>query len=791
MSESVICYHCGDECNDDSIRIDDKYFCCNGCKTVYEILSENDLCDYYQLESNPGIKKDQSIVRNFDFLDDPSFSQNFIEFTSETITSVEFTIPQMHCSSCIWILENLNRLNNNILSSRVDFLKKKLNVKYNSNLKLSELALLLDSLGYTPDLSLEDGKKKKQLDKQLYYQIGIAGFAFGNIMLLSFPEYLSLGSTVEPWLRSWFGYLSLILSIPVLLYSSKPYLVSAYKGLRNKIVNIDVPISIGVLTIFIRSSYEVLTGAGAGFFDSFAGLIFFLLIGKLFQNKTYESLNFERTYKSYFPVSITINKNNAETTIPLEKLRKGDRFIAKNGEIIPTDSVLLSPRAFIDYSFVTGESVPVEKVSGDIIYAGGKQLGGKIELEAIKEVSQSYLTKLWQNTAFRNEESFLDNITNVVSKYFTFVIISIALIAALYWMIEDPSKAVFVFSAVLIVACPCALALSMPFTLGNTMRIFGRNKFYLKNVYAIERMANITNIVFDKTGTITKPGSSKIYFEGELDEKEKLLVKSAVENSYHPLSRDIANSLQSSELMPAENYEEFPGKGILVSINKHEVKIGSANFVLGSAGGNNLFTTEVHVSIDGIYKGKFIFRNKIRPGFDELINKLKGKFQLSLISGDSSVDREELKNHFPSSTLMLFGKSPEDKLDFIKKLQLTGKRVLMVGDGLNDAGALAQSDVGISITDDINNFSPACDGILEGKKFSKFADFIFFAKTSKNIIIISFVISFIYNVVGLYFAVSGQLSPLFAAILMPLSSISVVVFTTTGVNLAAIRKGLK
>lgn len=789
-SGELVCYHCGETCPDDSIKIGEKLFCCNGCKTVYEILEANDLCDYYSIESTPGVTKKKETVRNFDFLDDAQFIDNFVEFKDNKITSVLFNLPQIHCSSCIWILENLNKLNEGIIFSRADFLKKQLQVKFlNEKTNLKEVVLLLDQLGYTPDLSLE--KDVKPSDKKLYYQLGVAGFAFGNIMLLSFPEYLTSGAETDAWLKQMFGYLSFVLALPVLFYSSLPYFLSAYKGLTKKIVNIDVPISLGIIVLFLRSAVDVFTHSGSGYFDSFAGLIFFLLLGKLFQSKTYEALNFERTYKSYFPVSIIVKRENTETSIPLEKLKTGERIIAKNNEIIPADSVLLSDNALIDYSFVTGESVPVEVVNGDVIYAGGKNIASSIELETVKDVSQSYLTKLWKHSAFRKDDSALDNLTNKVSKYFTFVILAIALIAGLIWLFIEPSHAVNVITAVLIVACPCALALSTPFTMGNSLRIFGRNKFYLKSVHIIEKLAGITDIVFDKTGTITQSGKSKIEFSGSLSDEEKVWVISAVSNSSHPLSRGISNLWKNLKLVEPDYYKEIAGSGIEAKFNGNKILIGSINFIMPDENElKNPMASEVHVSINGEYKGKFVVQNVVRTGFGNLINKLAAKFKISLISGDTSGDKVELQKYFPKFTLMLFQQSPHNKLEFIKNLQLAGRKVMMIGDGLNDAGALAQADVGISISDDVNNFSPACDGILEGKNFNKLPELIFFSKTSKNIIIISFVISFLYNLIGLSFAVSGQLSPLIAAILMPLSSISVVVFATVATNLMAKKQGL-
>ena len=403
---ALSCYHCGDECKDDSIRIENKFFCCNGCKTVYEILDENKLCNYYNIDKTPGISPNNFTSIKFDYLDDRDTVKQLVDFTEGGTTKVTFDIPQMHCSSCIWLLENLYKLNAGIKNSRVDFLKKKLAVSFdNENISLKELVQLLASLGYEPQILLDSGEKglDDNRKKKLYYKTGIAGFCFLNIMLLSFPEYLGIDLT-DAFLKRFFIYLNLFLSLPVFFYSATEYFGSAVRGLRKKIVNIDFPISLGILVLFIRSAYEVLSATGAGYFDSLTGLVFFLLIGKLFQEKTYSALNFERNYKSFFPLSITIKKDGTERTIPVSKLMVGNRIVVRQNEIIPADAILFSGDAKIDYSFVTGESKPVKKVSGEIIYAGGKQIGSAVELEVIKEVSQSYLTQLWNNDIFTNPD---------------------------------------------------------------------------------------------------------------------------------------------------------------------------------------------------------------------------------------------------------------------------------------------------------------------------------------------------------------------------------------------------
>lgn len=796
VDTKTACYHCGDECPDNSIRLNDKVFCCNGCKTVFELLDENNLCDYYSIDKNPGATRKHYSKRNFDFLDDNDLRKKLIDFSNDVKTNITFDIPQMHCSSCIWILENLYTLDSGIISSKVNFLQKKLFITYlEKTTSLKKIVELLDSIGYEPLLNLEGKQEEKSNSeyKNLYYKIGIAGFCFGNIMLLSFPEYLSINVTQHDELKKIFALINIILSLPVFFYSSSDYFISAWKGLRKRIVNIDVPLALGIFVLFLRSVIDIVFLNGAGFLDSLSGLVFFLLIGKLFQSKTYETLNFERNYKSYFPIAVTIKKGNQETTIPVEKLHVGERIIVRNNELIPADSILIKGNAKIDYSFVTGEAIPVERKNGDMIYAGGKQIGSALEIETIKEVSQSYLTQLWNSKAFKkvgiSEESGITSFSNVISKYFTFGVIVLSIIAGIIWR-ADSTLAFNAVTAVLIVACPCALAISTPFTLGNALRIFGKNRLYLKNNHIVEALASIDTVVFDKTGTITENGTANINFVGnDLSNEEKIIIKSAVINSTHPLSIAIAGYFKSQKAYPATYYIEEAGKGIYAEINDSIIRIGSKNFV-NAKSTDEIVSTNVFVSINNEVLGYFEITNKYREGLTELISSLENNYELALLSGDNEGEKANLKNFFGNDNELHFHQSPHDKLNFIESLQKKGKKVLMFGDGLNDAGALKQSNIGISISDNTNNFSPACDGILDSKSFNRIKDFISFSKTSKKIIVASFILSFVYNIIGLSYAFSGTLSPLIAAILMPISSISAVVFTTLSVNISAMKKGL-
>jgi Cu+-exporting ATPase len=792
-AQVLSCYHCGDECKDDSIRIDEKLFCCNGCKTVYEILDQNRLCNYYNLEQNPGISPNFNFGNRFDYLDDPSTIQKILDFQDENISKATFHIPQMHCSSCIWLLENLYKLNSAVSYSQVNFLKKELCVTFNHNkVSLKDLIKLLTSIGYEPQILLESVEQKtdNKVSQTLHLRIGVAGFCFLNVMVFSFPEYLGIDVT-DSFLKNFFVTLNFILSLPVVFFSGWEYFGSALKGLRKKIINIDFPISLGILALFGRSVYEALSQTGAGYFDSLTGLIFLLLIGKFFQEKTYSYLNFERNYKSFFPLSVTIKSDGSEKSIPLNMLMVGNRIIVRKNEIIPADSILFNGDGKIDYSFITGESKPVSKVSGEMIYAGGRQLGSAIELEVIREVSQSYLTQLWNNDIFnKKSESFFTNFSNVISKRFTIFVLLTAFISAAFWLPSSFATAINVFTAVLIVACPCAIALSVPFTFGNAMRIFGRNKFYLRNTSVIEDLGKVDSIVFDKTGTITQLGKSDLVFTGAvLNSFQQKIIKSLVRNSTHPLSLKIYNSLEGEEFFPVTKFDEIPGLGINGVVYGNSVKVGSKEFVDQSAEVDNI-TTKVFVSMNDEVLGFFSVTNSYREGIGEIIKSLSKRFKLSLLSGDNEGEKFNLLKFFNKEDELLFNQSPEDKLDFVKSLQSSNKKVLMVGDGLNDAGALKQSEVGIAVTEDISSFSPACDAILDASKLNLLPKFLNYSQSAIKIIYISFVISFFYNLIGLGFAIQGMLSPLIAAVLMPLSSISVVLFATFSTNLIAKKRGL-
>ena len=799
--EGHSCYHCGEPCTSVTIAFDEKSFCCEGCRTVYELLNHNGLCKYYEFDEKAGISLKGKKKAEYSFLDDPEVKSRLADFSDGQRVKVTFFLPQIHCASCIWLLENLHKLDEGILASKVNFLKKEVHITFSeTQTSLRTVVEQLAAIGYAPAIHLGslDENIRPVADRSFAYKFGIAGFAFGNIMLLSFPEYLGLGAESHPMFFRLFGYLNILLAIPVVFYSASDYFRAAWIGLKNRELTIDFPLALGILVYFLRSVYEILTRSDVGYMDSLAGLVFFLLAGKWFQQRTYHHISFERDYRSYFPIAARKKENGKESQVSLDHLKPGDIISVRHGELIPADAVLLTGTGRIDYSFVTGEAEPVPAGSGEKVFAGGRQTGGAIELSLTKKVSQSYLTQLWNESAFaKNQEAETSQIANTIGKYFTGAILLIGVGALLYWLPQDAGRAINAFTAVLIVACPCAVALAIPFIFGNVLRHLGKHRFYLKNTTVIEALRKVDTIVVDKTGTITTRQKGEFKFHGlPLSREEESILLAMVSQSSHPMSQLLRSRLESEGVVPIPateilNWEETVGKGLRATVHGKTYLIGSPKMME-----QELPTAET--GEEGIWfqageevRGAFLVTQYLRPGTREVMEAFRDIGETHLLSGDNEREKALLAPLFAERANMHFRKSPAEKLYFVKDLQEKRQaRVLMLGDGLNDAGALKQSDVGIAISEDTANFTPASDAIIDATSYPLIPNLIRFARRSVGLVFGAYALALVYNIIGLSFAVQGTLSPLVAAVIMPLSSISTVLFGLLGSNWLAHRNGL-
>lgn len=777
--ESIVqthCHHCQLPIKDNKVLFADYEFCCHGCESVYRLLNDHNLCQYYELDENAGLKIDANSNSNkYDYLDKEEVKAKILRYTDGKLAHVVFHIPHIHCNSCLWLLERLYKLNENVLFTEVHFEKKEVFIKFDiSKLSIKNLVKLLASIGYDPYIQLDDTRDVKTANSRTeMLKLGISGFCFANIMMLSLPEYFSQGMIYEASIKKALPLISLALSLPVFFYTALDFFIPSYKNLKKGILIIDLPVSIAVIITFSRSLYDMYFGISNGYLDSMTGIVFFMLIGRWLQNRTHTTLQFDRNYKAYFPIAVERIADEHQEIVAIEEIKEKDVIKIYANEIIPVDALLSKGKALIDYSFVNGESTPVEINYGEYIYAGGKQLDGAIELVVMKRHNQSHLTSLWNHQAFQHNksETKATSIDDIGMK-FTLVVILLSILAGGYWYNIGRIDLMWnAITTVLIVACPCALLLASNFTNGHFMRILSQYKFYLRDASVIQKMFQINHIVFDKTGTLTKSDASHISFEGQtLTEDEKKEIAAILSHSNHTLARAAVQYLGNAEWSSEANVKEHTGLGLEGWIHDKYYKIGSDKYCSQS----ETPATKINIIIDNVYKGKLHFRNVYRNGIARLIENLKSKMAFSVISGDNASEQENLTKVMPLDSEIKFNQTPHDKLSYIQNLRSKGDKVLMVGDGLNDAGAFQVSDVAIALTEKNNYFNPASDIIMSADNLSHLDKLLSFVQKNKTVTMVIFLYSILYNIVGLYFALRGELSPVIAAILMPISSITIV-----------------
>ena len=774
---SALCRHCGDPCDRAAVTTEAGTFCCGGCESVFTLLSDHGMTAFYTCDVRPGTSQRTASDRDpsrFDALDDPEVARRFATPRGDGLLRVVFPTPSMHCASCLWLLEQLWRFHPGIVRSEANLMNRTVAVEFRSaEISLRAVAEQLASLGYEPVLDQEPAAGVPAVRRSLYLKIGVAGFAFGNVMLFSIPRYAN-GAPLPPQFQEMFGVLNLAFSLPVLLYSAADYFRAAWSAARGRTITLDVPIAIGLAVLFGRSAVEILLGSGEGFLDSFSGLVFFLLIGKLFQQKAFESIAFERTVQSFLPLSVRVERDHGVVLARVETLRPGDTIAVRPQEVVPADAVLLDAHGAIDYAFVTGEQVPVTVERGALIQAGGRVTGRTLRMAVARAVSHSRLAGLWSDPVFEQPKAhWLTSLLARFGWWFTVIAMGLAVAGAISWW-PDGRKAAEVATAVLMIACPCAFTLAAPMTLGTAMGVLGRTGFYLKHSAVALDLSRVDTIAFDKTGTLTTAAADAEVMCTGFSDADWQLVQRLAAHSVHPVSRAIAGP--RAETGAASDVNETSGRGVSGTIDGHRVVIGAASFVAAATG--RAVTTEpgadlvTWAAVDDGAPGTIRLSAPDRPGMPAAVSAVAARYTTWLLSGDHATEAPRWASAFGAR--MKFRQSPEDKLAAVRAAQAARHRVAMIGDGLNDAGALAAADVGIAVSDETACLVPACDAVIRGDQLPRLPVFLAYTRRARRVIMLCFAVSIAYNWLGLTLALTGRLTPLATAILMPVSSLTIV-----------------
>lgn len=814
-----LCKHCLQPCTQDSVSDDNGTFCCSGCQAVYNLINSHGLCDYYSMEevaSRPSLKL-QSGGKDYQWLNHEEVVQELGIITQGGVSNIEFHCPSIHCASCLYLLDNLHKFNSAIIKSQAVFNNRKVSVWFSPELiNVSELAQILAGLGYPPvfesaeDAAGNKNKVNREASNRLLIRLGIAGFAAGNTMMLSFPAYFGIDSEVFYRYQWVFPVLNILLAGFSVGYSAGDWFVRSVRDLRNRKLSVDVPIAMAIGVLFLRSIADVALQAGPGFFDSLCGLIFLLLIGQWLQTRYYEGLEFEHSFSSFFPLMATIIEGSDERQILIKNLKAGHRIRLKAHELVPADAmVVFAEHALADQSFITGESRPGVLKPGDKVFSGTRLLTGKLELEVLKAANQSWLNRLWNQASeagtAKTEPTLFEKL---FVKYFTAITFVVAFSALGYWLFNGEKTTAFnAFTAVLMVACPCAVTLAMPFSFNRALNHLAKSGFYARNATVVEKLAHINHWVFDKTGTLTQPFSDhkaeNIWQPAPQAQpipaaELYAVVNKAAELGAHPLLWELvrvfpklANPTQN--LLQVVEFEEIAGKGIKLKIQgRGTFHIGSAAFAFA----NRYVETSgsrVAISLNGEYLGSFILGHTLRSGAKNVLQTLEG--DKTILTGDNEAGTKLFqKPDMQDLNLNIrFNQSPEAKRDFIGRLNEQGQSVMMIGDGLNDSPAMKSAGVSLALIDRENGFSPAADCITKATNLRHLPEWVKFSKETLSMVKIALGLSVVYNFIGVGLAAYGELSPLFAAIFMPLSSLSVVALgvVLTDIKASKLPKTLK
>ena len=786
----IKCTHCQLEF-DKSVMITEKdnpnlYFCCNGCQGVYHLLKDDGLDSFYDKVGNSKLSPPIADNQDSSSFDMDSFKQRYIKTTKDGFNSIDLIIEGIHCSACIWLNEKVLSKKEGIIEATINFTNNKAKIIWDEEtIKLSTIIDTIRSIGYNAypySKSSQDIKATKQ-KRDYFMRMAVAIFASMNIMMIDIAKYAGFFMGMEKSTLHLVHIAEFIFATPVLFYSGWIFFRGAYFGLKNRIVNMDLLVSSGATLTYIYSLYILLGGKGHSYFDSVAMIITFVLVGKYLEVLGKKSaVDTMDKIRSQIPLEATIIEDGVKRVVSIDSIKVGDIVEVKRGEKATVDGVLIGSSGTFDESSLSGESNPIEKKSGDTIYSGTINVGGVIRYSATKDYANSTLNSIVTLIEESlNSKPKIEERTNEISKYFSLTILLLSLISFAIWYYHsrDFEQALIISISVIVIACPCALALATPIASLLGISWGAKNGIVFKEAKFIETFSKADTIILDKTGTITEGKLSIVKVDGDLNQKQLSTLYALVSSSTHPVSLAIKRYLEkeysSIDTIELESVEEIGGKG-LKAIYKGIVILGGnynllKDYNIESKKSNY---TEYNFVIDGKRVISFELDDKIKDSAKELIEYLYSiGVEPIMATGDNRevalrVAKEIGIEEFIAEL------SPIDKANYIDRLKESGKIVVMVGDGVNDALALSKANISIAMGSGADISLAISDIVILNSSLKSIKNTFIISRRTLKFIKQNLAISLIYNLITIPIAILGFVIPLIAALSMSLSSLLVV-----------------
>jgi Cu+-exporting ATPase len=777
----VRCSHCQLEVDESMMIKEDENpklnFCCNGCQGVYHLLQDDGLDSFYDKLGKTKLNQPIALDEDSSSFDMESFKQRYIKTTNEGFSRVDLIIEGIHCAACIWLNEKLLDEMDGVVEATINFTNNKAKIVWDEDIvELSAIVDKIRSIGYNayPYDRSDVEKKATKNNRDYFLRMSVAIFASMNIMMIGVAKYTGFFTGMEDDVLKMVHMAEFIFSTPVLFYSGWVFYKGAFYGLKNKIVNMDLLVSTGATLTYIYSLYVLFGGNGHSYFDSVAMIITFVLIGKYLEVIGKKgAVDTMDKIKAYIPLEATLIIDDGKKVVPIDSIKAGDIIEVKNGEKASVDGEIISGVSSFDESSISGESIPVVKNVGDKVYSGTINTDKVIRYKALKNYADStlnHIVELLEDSL--SSKPKIEETTNEVSKYFSITILLIAFVTFFGWYFLEPDfeNSLIITISVIIIACPCALALATPIASLVGVSWLSSKGILFKEAKFIEVFSEADVFVFDKTGTITEGKLNVKSVDGELNKEELNILYSLSDSSTHPVSvaikKYLTNEYNDLEHLGLENIDQLPALGI-------SAKYNGKNIFGGKSQEKSEFTT-YQFTIDEKVIATFELEDKIKSEALETIKYLQeNNIKVIMCSGDNEkvvakvAAEVGIENYHASMT-------PEQKADFITKLKNENKTVVMVGDGVNDAIALSRADISIAMGKGADISLDVSDVVVLNDKLDGVKDSVYISKRTFRFIKQNLTISLIYNIVTIPIAIAGYVIPLVAALSMSLSSLLVV-----------------